>query len=52
VASWTDDAGGLLGDGVSRRANLGVEVRGGIWMIPGGGSELGRSGGASDLSLR
>ncbi len=52
VASWADDAGGLLGDGVSRRANLGIEVRGGIWMIAGGGSELGRSGGASELGLR
>lgn len=52
VASWIDNAGGILGDGASRRGNMGVEVRGGIWMIPGGGSELGRSGGASELSLR
>ncbi|MEP7125756.1 MAG: DUF4912 domain-containing protein [Byssovorax sp.] len=52
VASWTDNAGGILRDGVARRGNMGVEISGGMWMIPGGGSELGRSGGASELSLR
>lgn len=51
-ADWADDAGGMLHDGVARRGNMGVEIRGGMWMIPGGGSELGRSGGASELSLR
>ena len=52
VASWNDSAGGILNDGVARRGNMGVEIRGGMWRIPGGGSELGRSGGASDLSYR
>jgi hypothetical protein len=52
VASWADSVGGILHDGVARRGNMGVEIRGGAWMIPGGGSELGRSGGASELSLR
>ena len=52
VASWADNGGGILNDGVARRSNIGVEISGGMWMIPGGGSELGRSGGASELSLR
>jgi hypothetical protein len=60
VASWTDAAGGLLGDGPARRGNMGVEIPSGIWMIAGGGgSELGRGGaselgrgGASELGLR
>ena len=52
VASWAEGAGGILHDGVARRGNMGVEISGGMWMIPGGGSELGRHGGASDLSLR
>jgi hypothetical protein len=52
VASWADGAGGILHDGAARRGNMGVEIHGGMWMIPGGGSELGRHGGASDLSLR
>jgi hypothetical protein len=49
VASWADSAGGLLHDGVAHRSTMGVEIHGGMWMIPGGGSELGRHGGASEL---
>lgn len=52
VASWNDSVGGILSDGIARRGNMGVEIHGGMWRIPGGGSELGRNGGASDLSCR
>jgi len=55
VASWSDGAGGIPGDGRAPRSNLGVEISSDIWAIVGGASELGRSGrndrhgGASNL---
>ena len=51
VASWSDSAGGIMSNGLTRRSNMGVEIHNQVWMIPGGGSELSR-GGASELSLR